>query len=89
MRKLVVNIFVTHDCVMQAPGGPPEDWKGKRLFGEGKLPSNLKLTDSKISRAWVIIATYEPAGELSVGTFELNNPSEAELARRKRLLEEG
>ncbi|NJD59042.1 MAG: riboflavin biosynthesis protein RibD [Anaerolineales bacterium] len=63
--------------------------KGKRLFGEGTIPSSLKLIDSKASSTGVIIARYEPAGEIKIGTFELEKPSEAELARRKRLAEEG
>jgi hypothetical protein len=58
---------------------------GKRLFGQGALPSGPKLTDSKTSSTGVIMATYEPAGELRTGTFELENPSEAEISRRERL----
>ncbi len=45
--------------------------KGKRLFGEGTQPVNLKLIDSKTSTTGVIIATYEPAGELKTGSFAL------------------
>jgi len=45
--------------------------KGKRLFGSGTQPAGLKLVDSKISTTGVIIATYEPAGELRTGTFAL------------------
>ncbi|VVB94665.1 Uncharacterised protein [uncultured archaeon] len=63
--------------------------KGKRLFGEGTQPVNLKLIDSKTSTTGVIIATYEPAGELKTGSFGLDNPSVAEIERRKRLAEEG
>jgi dihydrofolate reductase len=63
--------------------------RGKRLFGQGTLPSNLKLIDCKTSSTGVIIARYEPAGELKTGTFELETPSQAELARRKRLATEG
>jgi dihydrofolate reductase len=43
--------------------------KGKRLFGGGTQPAGLKLIDSKISTTGVIIATYEPAGELKTGSF--------------------
>ncbi|CAG0970365.1 putative protein YyaP [Methanosarcinales archaeon] len=43
--------------------------KGKRLFGEGTQPAGLKLIDSKTSTTGVIIATYEPAGELRTGSF--------------------
>lgn len=42
---------------------------GKRLFGEGTNPSGLKLVDSKVSSTGVIIATYEPMGELKTGSF--------------------
>jgi dihydrofolate reductase len=63
--------------------------KGKRLFGERTQPAGLKLIDSKISTTGVIIATYEPAGELKTGSFALDNLTEAETERRKRLADEG
>jgi dihydrofolate reductase len=63
--------------------------RGKRLFGEGTFPANLKLIDSKTSSTGVILATYVPAGELRTGSFALEHLSEAELTRRKRLAEEG
>ena len=44
---------------------------GKRLFGEGTQPSTLQLTNTTISSTGVIIATYEPAGDLVPGTFAL------------------
>jgi dihydrofolate reductase len=42
---------------------------GKRLFAEGTQAQGLKLVDSKTSFTGVIIATYEPAGELKTGTI--------------------
>ena len=42
---------------------------GKKLFAEGTQPQCLKLVDSKISTAGVIIATYEPAGALKTGSI--------------------
>lgn len=62
--------------------------RGKRLFAEGVKPQGLKLVDSKTSATGVIITAYEPAGDLITGSFALENPTEAELARRKRLAEE-
>ena len=62
---------------------------GKRLFDQGTLPSDLKLLGSKTSSTGVILATYEPAGELKTGSFALDNPSEAELTRRERLRADG
>lgn len=42
---------------------------GKRLFAEGTIPSALRLLDSKVSTTGVVIATYEPAGEVVTGSF--------------------
>jgi dihydrofolate reductase len=42
---------------------------GKRLFADGTIPSGLKLVDNKVSTSGVIMATYEPTGELATGTF--------------------
>jgi dihydrofolate reductase len=61
---------------------------GKRLFAEGTIPSAFKLLESEISQNGVIIASYERAGEVRTGSFGLETPSDAELARRKRIKEE-
>jgi len=42
---------------------------------------------SKTSTTGVIVATYERAGKVKTGSFVLEAPTEAELARRKRLKE--
>ena len=62
---------------------------GKRLFAEGTIPAGFKLLESGISPSGVIIASYERSGEFKMGSFGLETPSEAELARRKRLKESG
>jgi len=62
--------------------------KGKRLFAEGTIPASFKLIDSKTSTTGVIVATYERAGAVKTGSFGLENPTEAELARRKKLSDE-
>jgi dihydrofolate reductase len=46
---------------------------GKRLFGEGTNPSNFKLLASRTSTTGVIIATYARSGELTTGSFALDN----------------
>ena len=58
---------------------------GKRLFGDGTHPGGLKLVDSRVSKTGVTINTYAPAGDVPLGSFELDEPSEAELERRGRL----
>jgi len=45
---------------------------GKRLFAGGAVPAGLKLVDSKVSTTGVVIATYEPAGEIVTGSFALD-----------------
>ena len=58
---------------------------GKRFFGEGTIPVALKLTDSGVTKTGVTVNTYEPAGTITPGSFEFEEPTEAELERRKRL----
>jgi dihydrofolate reductase len=58
---------------------------GKRLFSDGTIPAALKLVDSKISTTGVVIATYEPAGEIVTGSFALDEPTDAEIERRRKL----
>ena len=62
--------------------------RGKRLFGETTRPAALQLTKSKTSPSGVHFARYEPAGEVQVGSFVTGEPSELELARRKKLARE-
>ncbi|PBB25086.1 MULTISPECIES: dihydrofolate reductase family protein [unclassified Mesorhizobium] len=57
--------------------------KGKRLFGEDAMPAAFKLVKSQTSSTGVIIASYERAGEIEVGSFVTGEPSDAELERRR------
>lgn len=59
--------------------------KGKRLFGEGAIPAGLKLVKSKSYPTGVIVANYAPDGEVRTGSFQLAEPTEAELERRRKL----
>ena len=58
---------------------------GKRLFSDGTVPAGLKLVDSAVSTTGVMIGTYEPAGEIEIGSFALEQPTEAEIERRRGL----
>ncbi|MDT2021785.1 dihydrofolate reductase family protein [Methylocella sp. CPCC 101449] len=60
---------------------------GKRLFGAGTTPAGLRLADSRISSNGVVMMTYLPDGQVETGSFSLEHPSEAELARRRGLME--
>jgi dihydrofolate reductase len=50
--------------------------RGKRLFGDGAIPGGLRLVDSKTSTTGVIMATYEPAGAITPGSFALQPRTE-------------
>ena len=58
---------------------------GKRFFGEGAIPVALKLVDSKVTKTGVTVNVYERGGAVASGSFEFEQPTEAELERRRRL----
>jgi dihydrofolate reductase len=60
---------------------------GKSIYDGTQGEGRLKLTDQYISDGGIIFATYEPAGEVPTGSFADQEPSEAELERRKKLAE--
>jgi dihydrofolate reductase len=59
---------------------------GKRLFGGGATPAGLKLIKAKTYPTGVIVATYAPDGAVRCGDFQLPDPTEAELERRRSLV---
>jgi dihydrofolate reductase len=59
--------------------------KGKRLFDEGSQPAEFKLVRSVVSPRGAVMGTYERSGEVKTGSFATEEPSAAELERRKRL----
>jgi dihydrofolate reductase len=63
--------------------------KGKRVFGDGTMPSALKLVDSKTTPGGITVSTYERGGAVKTGTFGEDQPSADELARRERMKREG
>jgi dihydrofolate reductase len=59
--------------------------QGKRLFEPGSMASGFELADHKISKSGVIMATYIPKGDIELGSFALENPTELEIERRKHV----
>jgi dihydrofolate reductase len=59
--------------------------KGKRLFGDGAVPTGLKLIKAQSYPNGVIVANFAPDGAVKTGSFQLAEPSEAELERRRNL----
>ena len=62
---------------------------GKRLFGEHSPGSAMRMIDHTVSAGGNMVATYEPAGTVKTGTFATDEPSEAEVARRKAMTDTG
>ncbi len=60
---------------------------GKSIFDGFEKPGTLTLTEHFVSNTGVMIATYEPAGDVQTGTFESKPPSEAEMERREKMRE--
>ena len=58
---------------------------GKRLFGKGAMPAAFKLIRSQTSPTGVILAKFERSGDVTTGSFALEEPTEAEIERRKKL----
>jgi dihydrofolate reductase len=61
---------------------------GKRLFGDGAVPAGLTTTDSQVTKTGVTVNVYRRAGGIEPGLMGFEEPTEAELERRKRLAEE-
>ena len=61
---------------------------GKSIFDGSEKAGTLRLVDNFVSSSGVIVATYEPAGDVQTDTFEAKPPSEEELERRTKI-EEG
>ena len=63
--------------------------RGKRLFGEGAIPVALKLVDTKTSTKGVTMNAYVRSGVVTTGSFALEQPTDAEVARRQKMAREG
>ena len=59
--------------------------QGKRIFDGSQAPGAMKLTDHFVSSKGVVIASYEPAGEVPTGDFGPDDPSAEERARREKI----
>ncbi len=44
---------------------------GRRLFADGTVPSGLEMTSHEVSSTGVVMTSYVPAGDVPIGSFEL------------------
>jgi dihydrofolate reductase len=71
-------------AALKKEDGPELQVHGKKLFSDGTMPAGLKLVDSKLSTTGVVISTYVPAGEIVTGSFAFDEPTDAEIERRRK-----
>jgi dihydrofolate reductase len=83
----LVHTLLEHDLVdeLRVLTYPLVLGRGKRLFSESVAPGAFKLATSAVSPNGVVIATYERAGAVATGSFALEEPSQAEIERRRDL----
>lgn len=83
----LIQLLLAHDLVdeLRLLTFPLLLGKGKRLFGSGAVPVGLKLIQSTTSPSGAIITAYERSGAVKTGSFELVEPTAAELERRRNL----
>jgi dihydrofolate reductase len=62
--------------------------KGKRLFEKGAPPRGFNLVETRSTPSGIIANTYRPTGPVPKASAQQEPPSEAELARRKKLASE-
>ncbi len=60
---------------------------GKKPFGEGTPAEALRMIDHKVTRSGAVIASYEPAGEVSHGWAGPQSSSGREQARQRAIAE--
>jgi dihydrofolate reductase len=58
---------------------------GKRLFGDGARPAALELVDSRVTKTGVTVNVYRRAGVVEAGLMGFEEPTKAEVERRRRL----
>jgi dihydrofolate reductase len=61
---------------------------GKRLFGGSARPRALELISSTLSTTGVALTNYRRAGAVKTGSFQMAEPSAAEVARQARMKRE-
>ena len=58
---------------------------GKRLFAGGTVPARLELVETVTSSTGAVLHVYRAAGRPETGSFALEQPTEAELERRRKI----
>ena len=83
----LVHLLLEHDLVdeLRLLTYPLVLGRGKRLFGTDAAPAAFRLATSKASPNGAVIATYSRAGAVKTGSFALEQPTPAEIERRRNM----
>lgn len=83
----LVHLLLAHDLVdeLRLLTYPLVLGRGKRLFGTDAAPAAFQLVTSKVSPNGAVIATYIRAGEVKTGSFAMEQPTPAEIERRRNM----
>jgi dihydrofolate reductase len=83
----LLQLLLEHDLVdeLRLLTFPVVLGQGKRLFSGGATPLALRLEKSVVSPSGAVIAHYERAGQVQTGSFAMEQPTPAELERRRNL----
>jgi dihydrofolate reductase len=86
----LVQTLLRHDLVdeLRVMTFPLVLGTGQRLFGDGTVPAALEVVDSLVNGKGVVAVVYRRAGAIEYGSFGLDEPTEAEMTRRKALANE-
>jgi dihydrofolate reductase len=89
--SVLIQTLLKHDLIdrIQLLVFPVVLGSGKRFFGNGAKGMALTLESSKTSPSGVTVNAYTPAGAVKTGSFAIDKPSDAELARREKMKREG
>ena len=63
--------------------------EGKSIFDGSQAAGSLKLTEHAVSDKGVAFLSYEPAGDVPMGSFATKPPSEEEIQLRQKIEEGG
>jgi len=61
---------------------------GKRLFGQGTVPTGLTLVKTKTTSNGVMMSIYGRTGKIEAGSFPFEEPTEAEIECRRKTSQE-
>ena len=83
----LVHLLLEHDLIdeLHLSIFPLVLGHGKRLFSAASSPAAFTQKSSKVSPSGVLIASYVRSGEVQTGSFAMEEPTEAEIERRRNL----